>query len=35
MRKSGNHFSARIPLEIIGIDHAYDFGLIQSKVIVI
>ncbi len=35
MRKSGNRFSARIPLYTFGIDHVYDFGLIQSKVIVL
>jgi len=35
MRKSRNRFSARLPLYFIGIDHVHDFGLIQSKIIVI
>ena len=35
MRKSGNRFSARIPLSIIEIDHVCGFGLVQSKIIVI
>jgi hypothetical protein len=28
-------FSARIPLQVIRIDHVHDFGLIQSEIIVI
>ena len=35
LRKSAKRFSARNPLYLLGIDHVYDFGLIQSKVIVI
>jgi hypothetical protein len=35
MRKSGNWFSARILLKTLGIDHVQDFGLTQSKIIVI
>ncbi len=35
MRKSGNRFSACIPLTTFEIDHVHDFGSIQSKVIVI
>ena len=47
MRKSGNRFSGAIkfmqiaytylpiPLYSFGSDHVYDFGLIQSKIIVI
>jgi hypothetical protein len=34
-RKSARRFSARIPLQAFGIDHVHDFGLIQSKIIVI
>jgi hypothetical protein len=35
MRKSGNRFSARIPLQLKGIDHVDDFGSNRSEVIVI
>ena len=33
MRKSGHRFSARIPRSFKRIDHVYDFGLNQSKII--
>ena len=35
MRKSGHRFFARIALKSIRIDHVYEFGLTQSKLIVI
>jgi hypothetical protein len=35
LRKSAKRFSARNPLTLLGIDHVYDFGLIQFKIIVI
>ncbi|MGA7655638.1 MAG: hypothetical protein WCA96_02505, partial [Methylocella sp.] len=35
IRKSGNRFSARIPLQALRIDHFHDFGLSQFKIIAI
>ncbi len=35
LRKSAKRFSARNPLSLLGIDHVHDFGLNQSKIIVI
>ncbi|MDR3513933.1 MAG: hypothetical protein P4L73_20025 [Caulobacteraceae bacterium] len=35
LRKSAKRFSARNPLSLFRIDHVYDFGLVQSKIIVI
>jgi hypothetical protein len=35
MRENCAHFPARIPLQVIGIDHVHDSGSIGSKIIVI
>src|ERR1019366_2637125 len=32
MRKSGNRFSARIPLQTLGLNHVHDLGWNQSKI---
>jgi hypothetical protein len=35
LRKSAKRFSARNPLKLLVVDHVYDFGFIQSKIMVI